>query len=185
MSNKIRISYSVPGCFIGGKDYIEYDNFEDVLDLDNYDDIKGININNAQIITVPELPKKLLCFGCSYNNGIELPSELPEKLIEFNCTSCNLTELPKLPKSLKVLWCSGNRLTRLNVSEKELPNLECLWCHLNFIKKLPKMSGKLNSLACERNMLIECPNLQDYPNLKEDKYSYNSQLIECYELDLE
>lgn len=47
------------------------------------------------------------------------------------------------------------------------------------------MSDKLNSLVCEKNMLVEIPELNEYPNLKEDKFSYYNQLSECYCLDLE
>lgn len=70
MSNKIRISYSIPGCFIG-KDYLDYDSFEEVLNLEDFESIKGIDINRTGTTIIPKLPSNLLGFYCSYNN-IEL-----------------------------------------------------------------------------------------------------------------
>ena len=59
--------------------------------------------------------------------------KIPDNATEYWCFNNNLSELPELPKSLKILSCSNNTLTLL----PELPqSLELLSCNDNNIKYL-------------------------------------------------
>jgi hypothetical protein len=58
---------------------------------------------------------------------------LPPRLTYLSCRNCNLTELPApLPPTLRVLSCSGNRLTAL-----------------------PPMPSTIEELSCENNFFVE------------------------------
>lgn len=94
-------------------DSYNYDSFDDIIKLENYDKIYRIE-----------------CYGCGLT---ELP-ELPKYLKELNCSHNKIKKLPKLPKYLWCLVCSNNKLTYL----PEYPqNLQWLSCDNNFINHLP------------------------------------------------
>ena len=59
-----------------------------------------------------------------------------EKVTRLNCGHNKLTELKSLDKlvNLKVLWCSNNKLTELDVSK--LVNLKELYCYNNQLTEL-------------------------------------------------
>ena len=68
---------------------IEQNTFGEIIQLDNYNDIKYID--------------------CYNNNLTSLPDNLPNSLERLWCYNNNLTNLPdNLPNSLKVLYCDNN-----------------------------------------------------------------------------
>ena len=62
----------------------EYNSFDQITQLDNYDEIIYINWHNNKLSSLPQLPNSLEILHC-FNN--------------------NLSSLPKLPNSLKILYC--------------------------------------------------------------------------------
>ena len=79
-----------------------------------------------------------------------------EKVTRLNCGHNKLTELKSLDKlvNLKVLWCSNNKLTELDVSK--LVNLKELYCYNNKLTKLDTSNlVNLASLSCHSNKLTE------------------------------
>ena len=79
-----------------------YNYFEEIIKLDNYNDIIYINCRLQSLIRLPELPKLLEYFNCSYNSLSSLP-ELPNSLIELYCSYNSLSSLPELSHSLQSL----------------------------------------------------------------------------------
>ena len=114
-----------------------YNNFEEILILDNYNDIIYIDCCRNNISNLPELPNSLTHLWC-YNN--------------------NLSNLPKLPNSLNKLWCGSNRLSCL----PELPNsLTHLWCYHNNLSVLPELPNSLTELLYSNNNISSLANLSN------------------------
>jgi hypothetical protein len=132
-----------------------YATFDELLQLDNYNEIVYIKCFNNKLYKLPKLPKSLIQLDCPSNNLIELP-KLPNTLEEIYCSNNNLISLPELPKSLKLLSCWENNLTSL----PELPNtLQEINCHSNKFVNLPELSElpNLKILACWNNNLTSLP----------------------------
>ena len=77
--------------FEGDGEEINYNSFEELIKLDNYNDI--------------------IYLKCSYNKLTSLPT-LPSSLEELICRSNNLTSLPILPSSLEELSCWNNPIDK-------------------------------------------------------------------------
>ena len=94
----------------------KYNSFDEILNLDNYNEIIYLN--------------------CSFNKLTSLP-ELPESLTDLNCSNNNLTNLPKLPELLKYLYCYSNNLhcysNNLHCYSNQLPSQ---------LKRLPQETMK-------------------------------------------
>lgn len=76
----------------------------------------------------------------------------------LSCGYNNLTELPRLPKKLKILHCNRNKI---NIIEN-LPNtLILLNCSDNNIRKLENLPNKLEKLICSNNKLTRLVDLPD------------------------
>lgn len=117
----------------------------------------------------------------SYNNLYELPEWLKycNNLQMLYCDNNNLESLNNLPKSLKALYCSSNRITNLdlkldlqvihcdynkitNISYLP-PSLEEFDCSYNYLKKIDRniLPSKLQEFNCYSNRLTELPILPD------------------------
>ena len=59
-----------------------YNAFDDILQLDNYNDIIYIKCTGNRLSYLPELPNSLQVLWCNYNNLSSLP-ELPNSLINL------------------------------------------------------------------------------------------------------
>ena len=80
----IKIKFNV-NCY----KFINYYNFEEIIQLENYNDIKYID--------------------CSDNDLTSFPDNLPNSIEYLYCENVNLTSLPdNLPNSLKELRCYYN-----------------------------------------------------------------------------
>ena len=148
-----------------------YNNFDEILKLDNYNDIVHIN--------------------CAYNSLSSLP-ELPNSLQELDCTHNKLNSLPKLPKLLEKLSYGFNKISSLS----ELPNsLIYLYCRYNNISVLPELPNSLTHFDCAYNNLSSLPelpnsliyfvcgynNISTFPQLPNSlKISYFSNPIHTY-----
>ena len=127
----IKIQFNLNG------DLFDYNTFEEIIQLENYNDIKYIN--------------------CSYNNLTSLSDNLPNSLEFLSCSHNNLTSLPdNLPNSLEFLWCGNNNLTSLS---DNLPySLEKIWCYDNNLTSLPdNLPNSLIGLSCDNNNLTSLP----------------------------
>ena len=132
-----------------------YDSFEEILQIDNYNDITYINCAHNNLYYLPELPDSLIILHCHGNYLSNLP-KLPNTLIDLICYNNNLSNLPELPNLLKDLHCSNNSLSNL----PELPNsLQNLCCLLNNLSNLPELPNSLTLLWCEDNNLSCLPEL--------------------------
>jgi len=127
--------------FIGNVEH-DYESFNEILNLDNYNKIIGLDCSNNNLTNLPELPESLTHLYCYNNNLTSLP-KLPKSLIKLWCFNNNSTSLPELPKSLTHLFCVNNNLKRL----PELPeSLRFLHCYNNNLpiqlNKLPQETMK-------------------------------------------
>ena len=93
------------------EDYITQ-TFDDIVNLENYNDIRYIDCGYNELNVLPPLPTKIEILWCEYNLLNVLPP-LPESLKELYCYRNRLKELPNLPKGLTELWCFNNKLTFL------------------------------------------------------------------------
>jgi len=136
---------------------IECDSFEDLTQLENYNDVEYINWSQNQLTVLPELPSGLKYLNCTGNQLTVLP-ELPPGLKTLNCSQNQLTILLVLPKSLEILGCSNNNLTVL----PELPeSLTGLYCTGNKLTSLPELPNSLKTLECSYNSITRIPVLPD------------------------
>ena len=96
-----------------------------------------------------------------------------DAVTEISITSTNCTDLTGIAyfANLKILYCSDNKLTGLDMSGN--PALEQLLCYENNLESLNVTKNKkLSKLKCQHNGLKEL-NLKDNENLTELNCSYN------------
>ena len=82
----------------------QYNSFDEITQLDNYDEIVYIDCYNNNLSSLPQLPNSLEVLSCKYNNLSSLP-QLSNSLKDLYCNNNNLSNLPQLPNSLKELYC--------------------------------------------------------------------------------
>lgn len=142
----------MPSIYIYFKDephvQCKYSSFEELLELDNYDDIIQLYCDHCDqyiLIKLPDrLPESLEYLDCSYNGLISIPS-LPKNLKQLFCSHNKLTTLPKLPETLELLDCYDNEIETLPELPETLIELDCSYNKLSFLPKIPK---SLQSLSC-------------------------------------
>lgn len=115
-----------------------------------------------------------------------------DAVTEISITNTNCTDLTGIAyfANLKILYCSDNKLTGLDMSGN--PALEQLLCYENNLESLNVTKNKkLSMLKCQHNGLKEL-NLKDNENLTELNCSYNQlttldvsnnaklRILECY-----
>lgn len=96
-----------------------------------------------------------------------------DAVTEISITNTNCTDLTGIAyfANLKILYCSDNKLTGLDMSGN--PALEQLLCYENNLESLNVTKNKkLSKLKCQHNGLKEL-NLEDNENLTELNCSYN------------
>ena len=120
-----------------------------------------------------------------------------DAVTEISITNTNCTDLTGIAyfANLKILYCSDNKLTGLDMSGN--PALEQLLCYENNLESLNVTKNKkLSKLNCQHNGLKEL-NLKDNENLTELNCSYNQlttldvsknaklRILECYNNGME
>ncbi|WP_291015800.1 hypothetical protein [Faecalibacterium sp.] len=120
-----------------------------------------------------------------------------DAVTEISITNTNCTDLTGIAyfANLKILYCSDNKLTGLDMSGN--PALEQLLCYENNLESLNVTKNKkLSKLNCQNNGLKEL-NLKDNENLTELNCSYNQlttldvsknaklSILECYNNGME
>lgn len=120
-----------------------------------------------------------------------------DAVTEISITNTNCTDFTGIAyfANLKILYCSDNKLTGLDMSGN--PALEQLLCYENNLESLNVTKNKkLSKLKCQHNGLKEL-NLKDNENLTELNCSYNQlttldvsknaklSILECYNNGME
>lgn len=120
-----------------------------------------------------------------------------DAVTEISITNTNCTDLTGIAyfANLKILYCSDNKLTGLDMSGN--PALEQLLCYENNLESLNVTKNKkLSKLKCQHNGLKEL-NLKDNENLTELNCSYNQlttldvsknaklRILKCYNNGME
>ena len=120
-----------------------------------------------------------------------------DAVTEISITNTNCTDLTGIAyfANLKILYCSDNKLTVLDMSGN--PALEQLLCYENNLESLNVTKNKkLSKLNCQHNGLKEL-NLKDNENLTDLNCSYNQlttldvsknaklSILECYNNGME
>ena len=191
----LRILYILNG------EELSCDTFQDIINLENYNDIKEINCNYNQLTFLPVLPKTLTLLSCNGNQLTSLPT-LPESLTELWCENNQLTSLPVLPETLTQLWCEFNKLTFLPVLPESLTtlylennNIESLSSplvpkiensKLNIFKEMILKTKGENSIVNEHFKLFIKENYKDFIEeynviSKENKETIEHKIINCEE----
>lgn len=141
----------------------EFTSFEDLLNLENYNELIDFNCCLNGITKLPKLPTSLVSLTCKFNRIQYLP-ELPDSLKILDCASNKLSILPKLPNSLEYINCSDNQIPYLPNLPPNLKELHCSFIILplnkNFpepktLTTLPLLPKSLESLYCSNNSIYE------------------------------
>ena len=158
--------------FNGG--VVDPPSFDKLLEMDDYNDIIGIDCSDCKLKELPRLPNSLMELNCNNNLLKELP-ELPNSLMDLHCGNNMLKRLPELPSSLRLLACYENNLIVL----PKIPNsVEHLYCGNNKLKLLPKLPNGLNGLSYYSNCLTFLPKLP--PNFKDCFYNRLNNPVDDY-----
>jgi hypothetical protein len=140
--------------------------------------VKKLYCHDNYLTKLPELPTTLLELNCDDNPDLKSLPELEHtNLYLLSCIRTGLESLPKLPNTLKALYCEYNHLESLpelpegikeiNCSDnrlKSLPpllhtNLTHLFCDNNLLESLPELPTTLKELDCNNNPLTSFPSL--------------------------
>lgn len=141
-------------------------------------------ISNVSLSTMPDLSfnKYLTYLKICKTNLTEIDgNKLPETLLTLICEDNEISNVYNLPKNLKYLNLSFNKIENidklpselevfiiLNNKLKKLPNLSDTMTYLafgyNYITKIDMLPKKLQELHCYYNLLNELPNIPQ--NLK-------------------
>jgi hypothetical protein len=153
--------------------YAPYNNIRRII-MSKLSKLSEIDLSNNNLKYIPDITNEIIInkFDLSYNNLTHvylghmsitqlyllsnvnldpLKMQLPFQLKYLNIGNCNLTHLPRLPKTLEILVCSGNLIAELN----NLPhNLKTLHASGNKIKYLNKLPVGLNLLTISSNLIM-------------------------------
>jgi Leucine-rich repeat (LRR) protein len=145
-----------------------------------------LDLDNLNIVSLPELPYGLRKLSCCYTGLTTLPTlpdtledlqccntpltslpELPPNLLYLDIDTTQLITLPKLPRSLRALFIYNTPLVSLPV----LPQfLETFICSSTAITEIPDIPRFLCNLV-----VINCPNLRIEPELGETIKDYSER----------
>ena len=94
--------------FRDDKNTKHYNSFDEVQQLENYNDITYLDCSENSLDILPDLPHSLTYLDCSGNDLYNLP-KLPHILKNLNCSVNMLSSLAELPEKLEELCCHNNR----------------------------------------------------------------------------
>lgn len=101
-----------------------------------------LNIEDCQLLELPELPPKLTFLNCR-NNFLKIVPELPKTLQDLHCRNNRIVSLPKLPDSLIFLDCSNNKIRILpEISDRLMRGFrgtrQVLFIYGNPLEEIPR-----------------------------------------------
>ena len=149
------------------KDTIEYNSFDEIVGLDNYNDIEYIDCVNRSyekhgIISIRDTDdddeKKKMKSEC-----VKLPENLPENLKILQCEHNELDGLPELPDRLEELYCGLNCYKEpIKSFPSTLKVLNGVWS--DFIDEATELPESLIYLNCgENRLLCDCRTTPELP----------------------
>ena len=141
----------------------------DLSPLLNLGNLKSLNIEGNQLVTITALPMALTNLVI-YNNQFNTLPTLPTNLQYLYCGYSQLTTLPALPSTLIYLDCAYSKLNSL----PSLPNGLCeLYAINNTISCLPNLptcstfSSDIGTTICQTSAVFNTPSNSNslfYPN---------------------
>lgn len=142
--------------------------FEKLMDyIDNHPDenislnLKGMRLSYESLEKLLGSCKKLTFLSIDDDRLVALP-ELPKTLKVLNCSGCSsLVSLPRLPSILQILNCSWcyQLATLPELSNTKLQSLNCSWCDLAALPELPSTLQALNYASCKIAVLPKFPDM--------------------------
>jgi hypothetical protein len=174
-------------------DHIEqqYNSFEEILKLDNYNDIIYIWCANNSLSRLPQLPNSLKQLHC-YNNKISSLPELPNSLKQLHCYNNNLSSLPELPNLLCDFVYHDNPIY-IFIKKKFKNNIRKYFKHQTNIKR--RYSNKIGIwflnckynpkyFYCRKKLMLYYDEHKNAANKIENWYldcKYNPKYLYCRE----
>ena len=162
------------------QDIDEYDLFEEITQIFNYNLVSKINCSGNNLTSLPDNMNfsNLQYFDCHNNKLTSLPDNMNFPVLQiFNCSYNNLTSLPNMNlPNLQKFSCSNNKL-RFIPNNMNLPNLQYFYCYDNQLTSLPDNMNFPNLLefVCSINKLTALPDNMNLSNLQKF-YCYNNKL---------
>ena len=121
--------------------------------------IRVMRLANSDITHLPDLSKftHLSMLDCGRNRIAELP-KLPDSLRALYCSENAMKRLPDvLPPFLEILSCYNNELTELPTLPKTLKQLFCFGNRLRRLPELPHSIQRINVIYNQLRILPELP----------------------------
>ncbi len=150
---------------LGMDDFIEFDNFKDICDLENFNlihyyKIKDYRVKNLPITPLPFFPKDLKILYTKLSTLEYYPLNLPLNIRNITLTNCRISGiLPDLSnyRSIETIDLSDNFITELK--EALPPNLITLNISQNQISKVDYriIHKNIVEIDLSSNKLIEAP----------------------------
>jgi hypothetical protein len=116
---------------------------------------------NHELTSLPPLPLHLRVLKFPVCSVSALPSPLPPGLEILDCGYTQLSELPKLPHTLRELSCDRSSYSEDDIGLTALPRLpeglQKLSCTGQKIRNLPLLPPSLVSLQCDESLLQALP----------------------------
>lgn len=120
--------------------------------------IRFISCNNNNISNLDRLSELTkLEFLICHNNQLTKLNNLPKSLRILNCSNNKIREIA-IPENLRFLICDKNQITNLSNLE-EAANLTHLLCEFNKIETINFIPKNLKNLWCCNNIIKKLPNI--------------------------
>jgi Leucine-rich repeat (LRR) protein len=138
------------------------------INILNYKKLKGLDLSNNFIRTLPELPlpNTLIDLQLASNHLYFVPHNLPDSIQILNVSCNQLDSIPNpkyLPKSLKILNLSNNYISVLPDNLDQCEHLSTLTVDNNSLQVLPdNLPDKLHYLSYDDNLQSDNPNVARY-----------------------
>lgn len=146
------------------------------LDCSKYRDLKRLDCSENRLTRIVHLENLHLLarLQISFNLFRELPDlHHLKNLVFFDCTGNRLTVLPRLPASIRELYCGNNKITEVDIAPYKL--LEILSVEFLALKELKTATAvKLRDLSCNNCGLKNLPDLAQNTELEILKCNSNN-----------
>lgn len=138
------------------------ENCQNLLKLPELPDtLTSLNVVDGNLDQFPTvLPSGLKYISFSFNNIKTIPNiEWPSNMESIDVEKNEMEEILSLPRYLKNLQCSNNKLSYL--PDKLPDGLQHLNCNNNNLVRLPDLPDTLEYLYCQNNLLTALPPLPE------------------------
>jgi Leucine-rich repeat (LRR) protein len=152
-----------------------FDSMAEILDSQSIDKIQYLELDNLNLLFLPDDIEKLsnLMYLSINHNRIDTLPKLPKTIkilyLNFNHFKTIPDEIIELP-NLEILLMYSNKITSIPININKLKTLKTLGLSYNMISHLPKEIGELKSLKTlelKENLLYSLPkSIVDLQNLR-------------------